>query len=531
MSADRGSGNGATGCPPLVVGLVMAAAFLSFLPALRNGFVAWDDRMNLLYNPDFRGLDWRHIRWMFTTTFAGPYQPLCWLTFAADYRLWGLDPTGYHLTNLVLHTVNAGLFCVLAIRLLDRAVPSAAGGDRRRLCLAAGFAALLFAVHPLRVESVAWATERKDVLSGLFTLLTVWCYLRMCAAVARARRWYLLCLGTYLLALLSKGSAVSLPASLVVLDLYPLQRLPGSPRDWALPAYRRIWLEKVPFLLLALAFGVIGFRGLSSIGDVPPWTLGDFARMLGTSAYASVFYLSKSLLPVGLSPLYESTPPLDAQAWPFVLAAAVVALLSGALWRLRGRWPAGLAAWAHYLATLVPTFGASRYGNHIAADRYTYLSCLGGPLLIGAGWYLWARRSDACAGWRRAWPSLALGLVVWALAAATWRQTGIWHDSKSLWSHAVSVDPGGRIARMKLSRAIASDGNPNPTIMHFAGLVRRRPDDATLRVHLGLALAGDGRRGEAIVQFREALRCDPRQPVAQNLLGKLLAEPRPGPRP
>src|SRR4051812_21592681 len=246
--------------PVCVVALTLAC----FLPVLTNGFVDWDDGQLLFQNSNYRGLDWPHIRWMFSTFYMGHYQPLTWTTFGLDYLLWGLDPFGYHLTNLVLHCANALLFYFVALRLL---LLAGRGVDAHRvsgLYLATALAALLFALHPLRVESVAWITERRDVLSGLFFLATLYCYLQGAERSTARRPWMAAAVIFYLLSLLSKAAGMALPIVLVVLDFYPLRRLASG--RWRAPEARRVWLEKIPFVILALVFGVVALLAQRDAG-------------------------------------------------------------------------------------------------------------------------------------------------------------------------------------------------------------------------------------------------------------------------
>src|SRR5213596_2293038 len=238
-----------------VIPLVIAfSTFAAFLPALQNQFVSWDDAENFLDNPHYRGLGWTHLRWMWTTH-LGHYIPLTWMTLGLDYLLWGMNPLGYHLTNLLLHAANAVVFFFVVRRILTLAL---LGASERGLALAvsAGFAALVFAIHPLRVESVAWATERRDVLSGLFYLLTILMYLRACERGARGRRSYWLSVALFGCALLSKSMAVSHPVVLLILEVYPLRRLGGS-LGWSSASTRRVYVEKIPFVLLAAAASAI----------------------------------------------------------------------------------------------------------------------------------------------------------------------------------------------------------------------------------------------------------------------------------
>jgi len=200
---------------------------LVFAPAVHHQFLDWDDLENFTSNQSFRGLGRTQLEWMWTTTLLGHWVPLAWMTLGLDYLVWGMNPLGYHLTNVLLHTANAIVFYFVALRLLGAAGAPAGTANRLASALGAAFAALVFAVHPLRVESVAWVTERRDVVSGLFYLMAILAYLRD-SDVRNGdsrRRWYWISLGCFVLALLSKAITVTLPIVLVVLDVYPLRRL------------------------------------------------------------------------------------------------------------------------------------------------------------------------------------------------------------------------------------------------------------------------------------------------------------------
>src|SRR3989475_6818994 len=247
----------------LVPALIALVTFAAFLPVLQNQFVDWDDQRNFLDNHHYRGLGWTHLRWMWTTH-LGHYIPLTWMTLGLDYVLWGMNPLGYHLTSLLLHAANAVVFFFVAFRILGLGLPDP--GDRRQadLVLSAGFAALVFAIHPLRVESVAWVTERRDVLSGLFYPSAILIYLRACERGERGRGWYWAAVGSFACALLSKSMAVNLPIVLLILDVYPLRHLGGAIGWWSEPA-RRVYVEKLPFVLLATAAAAIAVMAQLSV--------------------------------------------------------------------------------------------------------------------------------------------------------------------------------------------------------------------------------------------------------------------------
>src|SRR5213596_3257731 len=291
---------------PLLVVLVTISAFL---PTLQNQFVNWDDKQNFLENPHYRGLAGAHLRWMWTTLHMGHYAPLTWMTLGLDYLLSGMNPLGYHLTSLLLHAANAVVFYFVALRILTLALPSLADGGHA-LAASAGFAALVFAIHPLRVESVAWVTERRDVLSGLFFLLTILVYVRSCEREARGRRWYWLSVALFACALLSKSMAVSLPVVLLILDVYPLRRL-GGPIGWRTASARAVYLEKIPFVLLAAAASALAFLAQFLLQSMPPLAELSVPARLAVSAYGLSFYLWKMLVPLNLSPRYGRPLPVD----------------------------------------------------------------------------------------------------------------------------------------------------------------------------------------------------------------------------
>src|SRR5207247_2909925 len=364
---------------PVLIALVTVAAFL---PALQNQFVSWDDDEHFLDNPHYRVLGWSPLRWMWTTH-QSHYIPLTWMTLGLDYLLWGMNPFGYHLTSLLLHAATAVAFFFVVRRTLKRALPSPSERGHA-LAVSAGFAALVFAIHPLRVESVAWVTERRDVLSGLFYLSAILVYLRACERGARGRGWYWLSVALFGCALLSKSMVVNLPVVLLILDVYPLRRLGGSIGWWSAPA-RRVYGEKIPFVLLAAAASAIAVMAQSSVHAAVSLAQLSALDRLAVAAYGLSFYLWKTIVPLNLSPLYELRPPVNPGATPFILSYGVILAITAIILALRRRVPGLLAAWVVYVVVLLPVLGIVQSGPQIAADRYTYLAGLGWAILAGAG--------------------------------------------------------------------------------------------------------------------------------------------------
>jgi len=507
----------------LAPSLVALVTLTAFLPTLHNQFVTWDDDINFLDNFHYRGLAWTHLRWMWTTH-LGHYIPLTWMTLGMDYLLWGMNPVGYHLTSLLLHATSAVVVFFLARRLLTLALPRASGRGHA-LTVSAGFAALVFAIHPLRVESVAWATERRDVLSGLFYLLTLLTYLRACERGARGRRSYWLSVALFGCALLSKSMAVSLPVVLLILEVYPLRRLGGS-LGWASASARRVYVEKIPFVLLAAAASALALLAqLSSRAMVSVAHLSALDR-LAVSAYGLSFYLWKTVVPLNLSPLYMLPQTVNPAATPFIVSYGGVLAVTAIALALRRRWPGLPAAWLAYVVVLLPVLGIAQNGPQIAADRYTYLAALGWAILAGAGLLsCWRLSTSSTTGAPTTWglAGMATGIVI-ALGVLTWNQVQIWHDSGRLWTYALALDPNSPIAHSNLGELLDRQGRPAEAIDHFQQALRTKPDFPLAHNNWGMALKGQGRPAEAIDHFQQALRLKPDFPIAQNNWGTALGQ-------
>ncbi|HKY06650.1 MAG TPA: tetratricopeptide repeat protein [Candidatus Binatia bacterium] len=491
---------------PLVVVLLSG---LAFAPVLHNDFVNWDDRVNLLDNRFYRGLSAQHLQWMFTTFHNSLYRPLTWITLGADYLLWGMNPSGYHLSSLLLHCLAALLFYFLSIQLLSLAVPSLEQRDAA-LKVGAGFAALIFAVHPLRVEPIAWASGRENVVAGPFFILTVICYLH---AIARARqpsaywKWMVGAWLAYALSLLGKGAGVTLPFALLILDAYPLRRLSAGR---ALPVSAlRLGLEKLPFFLLALVAGLLAVYGKQQSNLM--YGLQDYGIVdrLVQTVYGLIFYLWKTLVPISLSNLYE-IETLSLSDWRFVLSALLLGAISALLWVFRQRWPWGLAAWCYYCVILLPYVGVAQNGPQIAADRYTYLACLPWAVLAGAallnGWQIW-RRGQTKRPLLVGAHALAASIVV-TLAFLSWRQSAVWRDSETLWRHALSINAKSYFAHHFLGTALLSKDRPAEALGHFQESLALNPNYASAQIGLANALAEQGEVENALAGYRRALALD-----------------------
>ena len=306
----------------LLPGLIAGLTFLVFWPSLHFGFMNWDDAENFVSNLNYRGFDALRLEWMFTTVHKGIYMPLCWLSAALDHALWGMNPQGYHFTNVLWHAVNALLFYAVSLELFSRYAPTKRSPtENQGLYVASACAALFFAVHPLRVESVAWVTERRDVMSGFFALLCVWFYLRERT------------LGTwtsFAASLLCKPSAVPLPVVLLILDVFPLKRLLGRKRI----------LEKAPYFAVALPMGLVAIAAQRHVGAMTKLSPISLSQKVAVAMYSLAWYPCKTILPVALSPFYRMPSPVEWSSPLFIGGAGAVIIFSWLLYLRRREWPA-----------------------------------------------------------------------------------------------------------------------------------------------------------------------------------------------
>ncbi len=448
--------------------LLSALVVFAFLPTLGHGWAPIDDGLNFTRNEHYRGLGWENLRWMWTTRLAGHYIPLSWMTLGADFLLSGMKPAGYHRTNLLLHLANALLFFGLALQISRRPevggpAPTDEQPNAMWASLAAFAAAAFFSLHPLRVESVAWITERRDLLCGLFCLLAVHAYLGYVRREGGGRRvFYALALIAFAAALLSKGIAVVLPAAPLALDAGPLGRLDPDPRRWRLAAWRLILLEKLPFLLLSALFSAITLWAISPV--MSEATIAGIEHRLLAAAFGLSFYLEKSFLPWSIPFQIPTTDLLSLESDPGIAArgAAFLALLGLAVFAWsKWRRPQAALALAVFTLFVLPVSGLFQAGPQLAAHRYTYLAGLSLALLIGG--------IVMRAGRLRVLPAqLAAALVVVVLAGllacATRFQVALWRDEVTFCRAAVQAAPRAWAPVGALARALLSRGEDAETL-------------------------------------------------------------------
>jgi tetratricopeptide (TPR) repeat protein len=484
--------------------LVLAA----FWPCLGAGFVNFDDDFVVLHNPWLRELSANSLRWMFSESWIGHWTPLAWISLALNHAVHGLDPFGYHLVNVALHALNAWLAAGVFEALLARAAPQQTLAARRSAALAA---ALLFALHPLRVESVAWITERRDVLSGAFWLGTLWAWLAATAPdiePARRRRRLAGALVLFCASLLSKAWGITIPALLLVLCAWPLRRF-GAGKT------RVVAAELALFAVFACAGGGLAWWAQSR--DSAAVSLADHTlveRYL-QACYGVALYVQKSLWPSGLHVLYPLPREISWAEPRFLVPGLAVPLVTLALLGAAKRAPALCVAWCAFGITAAPILGFAQSGVQLAADRYTYLACLPFALLAAAG-------LARCVGARRGL-ALACALAA-ALGVATWKQCGYWKDSLALWERSLALEPDNYVALYKRGKARYDSGDVDGALSDYRRAIVVDPDAHAAWYYLGDAERTRGQFDAALAAYDRAIALRDDHPYARLNRGVLLAE-------
>jgi protein O-mannosyl-transferase len=533
--------------------LIVLITFSTFLPVLKNGLVDLDNR-TLTENFNYRGLGWNELQWIFGDFQFGQYQPLTWLTLALDYSIWWADPFGYHWTNLVFHISNAVLFYYIALRLIIIARPSAAPSDELTWRMSAGLAAVIAALHPLQVEAVAWASARAEVLAAVFFLSSIYCYLRARGSAEDPRfrtRWLAFSVLAYACSLLASPAGLMLPVVLLALDNYPLRRL-AKLSSGSLPKARRVYLEKAPYLLLAVGFCVTALIARTHPSAVHTAGGNDLFNWMLNQLAAPGFYLWKTVLPIGLTPAYEPG------RYFLGFAALTGAVICVAVFVWRRRWPSVSTAWVCYLALLLSVFSAQFPAPQTLADRHAYLALLPLALLVSlAAVSCWQGCSTSRLGhWT---PFVASGLatmLVLGLGVLTWEQSRMWQDAESLWKNTVAasptkrayfnlaslseaqgkyedaialyqkaaaLDPEGWDAHEKAASLLQQRGKIAEAIEHYRIVVQLNPNAVEARDNLAAGLVHQGKIREAVQHFRKLLELAPERNETRLKLGTILA--------
>jgi len=537
---------------------------LVYLPALDNGFVNWDDDIYVYENVHIRSLDAHFFRWMFLDFYASNWHPLTWLSHAVDFALWGFDPRGHHAASVILHGLNTMFVVMVIARLLDHVGKAASPGKGPGVrysdgwnYVAAGLTGILFGVHPLHVESVAWISERKDLLCSFFFLLSILSYIKYIAVHGAGGRktpaslWpperhYLYSLCLFAFSLLGKPMSLTLPAVLLILDWYPFERMEkGSARS--------LILEKIPFFALSLASVGITIMAQRAGGAISSLTLVPLPARIMTGLHALAAYIGKMVWPVRLLPLYPyqqvtSIESFISSGMFFSIAVTTAITIFSILTMKRRRiW---LAVWCYYCVTLLPVLGFVQVGRQSMADRYTYLPSIGLFFLPAMGSVLFLNKYNfpGRAGLRvRGGYIIAVTILTGALTVSTVRQIQIWRNSLTLWNHEIALRPevaqsyrnrgdfyaGKQLYEealkdytkaVKLEPEMAQAYNQRGIINVRLGRIESALDDFSRAIRAdtnpdysyfnnrGIAYSKAGRLGNAIEDYTEAIRRDPSHP-------------------
>jgi len=476
--------------------LLVAGSLAVYNTVSQNGFVNYDDDTYIVANHNVQaGLSWSTVRWAFTSLDAANWHPLTWLSHALDYQLFKANPAGHHYVNVLLHAINVVLLFLILFGATGRTWPS--------LVVAA-----IFAVHPLNVESVAWASERKNVLSMLFLLLALWAYQSYVRKPGIGR--YGIMVVCFACGLMSKPQVITFPFILLLWDYWPLRRLSigsksaESNRDGT-PSFSWLLLEKVPLLALSLTSALVTLKAQKSGGavrSVLEYPLGVRVEN-GIAAYLG--YMGKLLWPVRLAAMYPhpgnslSAGHIAVAALFVIVMTAMIVAFLGQASQQKGYLAAG---WFWFLGTLVPMLGLVQVGHQAMADRYMYLPMIG--LLLMLSWGL----ADWAGGHRFRVASLAgvCVLVLGLLSVLTYRQVAFWRSSESLWSHAIAVTKGNFIAHVNLGETLINHGRTEEAAAQFRAATRIRPNDPAAHLNLGTCERRQGDYASALVEDQAVLR-------------------------
>lgn len=488
---------------------VVFITFVVYLPTLQNGFVNWDDSAYVYENLNIQSIDFRFLKWCLTAVVVNLWLPLTMFSLAIDYSVWGLNPLGYHLTNNVLHSFNTYLVFILTLKLVKT-------GNLRpnNKVVTATVTSLLFGIHPLHVESVVWISERKDVLCASFYLLSLLSYIKYVSATDDKRfRFYALSFTFFILSLMSKPMAVSLPIVLLVLDYYIYKRLTIKKVMNA----KAVIFEKLPFLILGVLTALVTLWAHHTTSALLTLEIFSLQIRILIALYAYLFYLAKMVVPLNLSPLYPATKDTTFLTFeifgPFILFMVVIFFL----FRVFDQKKLFVAMLLYYLVTLMPTIGIIQVGRQFAADRYTYLPSIGPFILIGIGvGYLFEKYLS------KAYRAIIIAIIVLlsgVLSGVTIKQISIWKDSITLWSHQIKFFPETAIAYVSRGLAYKDLRNYQLALEDFNKVTQLYPDFSQPYFNRGLVYYEAGRYDDALKECNKAVELHSAYAEAYNCRG------------
>ena len=474
----------------LLLALICTTVTL-YWPILTHPFINYDDDIYVTANARVQsGLNTKSLVWAVISTEQSTWHPLTWMSHELDCQVYGLHPAGHHFTNLVLHVTNVLLiFIVLSF---------ATQSNTESFVVA-----LLYAIHPLNVESVAWIAERKNVLSTVFFLLAIGAYCLYARKLEK--KWYALSLLAFLCGLASKPMVITLPFLFFLLDYWPLQRVPNVALHSSSPStsqcsWSQLLLEKVPFLLLSAGSAIVTVFAQRSGGALKSLSEMPFGARVENAVYAYVEYLLKVLWPSSLAVHYphpDHTLPL----WKVLSAAVFLAGVSAFVWRSASRRPYLLVGWCWFLGTLVPVIGLIQVGNQAIADRYMYIPIIGLMIML-----VWGTSDFLQDKIDRRIRLATAGIIVAALFVVTRHQIGFWKSSYDLWSHTLQVTKDNYVAEDNLGEALADLGRNDEALVHFHEAERISSHDVSTRVNIAAILQSRGQIRDAVMEYSAAIK-------------------------
>lgn len=496
-----------------VICLFLVVATLAvYWQVLDNDFVDYDDNDYVTENIRVhKGVTFDSLIWAFTSSHAANWHPITWVSHMFDCQLYGLNPSGHHLTSLLFHVANTLLLLLILVRMTGALWQSS-------------FVAALFALHPIHVESVAWVAERKDVLSTFFMMLTVWAYI-LYVKKGEVKR-YLLAVLFFMLGLMSKPMLITLPFILLMLDFWPLGRLclirdtrnvvTGQHTNERLDIFRLLW-EKIPFFVLAVGSSVVTFIVQERGGAVQLLKTFSLQTRIINAFVSYTEYIVNMVWPVKLAFLYPH-PGNSLPLWKGIVAGLALVLITVLVIRKARKFPYITVGWFWYVVTLIPVIGIVQVGLQAMSDRYTYVTLIGLFVIIAWG------ANDLLSKWshRKMWLGTLAAILLPVLMVLTWKQVQYWENSITLFKHALKYTSNNLLVHNYLGTTLGMQGRTEEAIEHFLKAVQLKPDYAEAHCNLGVTLVRKGHIKEAIARFREALRLNPDHVKAKYNLSRAL---------
>ncbi len=501
--------------------------FAVYLLALRNGFTVWDDDLYVVANPHIRSLNLQFFKWAFSGFYAGYWSPLTWISHALDYAAWGLNPLGHHLTNIILHAANTFMVVFLIIKLIESWKGRAKNDLRpetlttQTVLITGSVTGLLFGLHPLHVESVVWVAERKDLLCAFFFLLSLIRYTNYVRVVSNGttgekmcsrllNKQYFLSVGFFILALLSKPMAVSLPAVLIMLDWYPFGRIQSF------KALLTAIVEKIPFIAFSFISSMLTILAAKTGEALTPMEFTTLPTRVLVAGRSLVEYMWKIIWPLNLLPFYSY--PKNVSIWSFEYLSVIVLVIGIStvcvvIVRRQRLWP---AVWGYYVVTLMPVLGIVRVGLQSMADRFMYLPSLG-PFLVVALMVAWVARKVSVPSRKnllmKPLSATVAFVVLVSISCLTMKQISLWEDDIKLWSYAIDKDPdGAAVCYNNRGTAYGKRGQFDKALEDLDKAIVLYPDYSDAYSNRGIVYSKVGLLDNAIESFNKAVALKPNAP-------------------